>query len=286
MGQKIERIEIVAPAKVNLFLYVLGQRGDGYHEIFSLMQAIDLSDTLIITPASKFSLQILGNSSVKPDETNTVFKAWECLSKYIGKPIDVKVQVYKKIPVGAGLGGGSSDAASFLVAINKLMKLNLSRAELLNLGVQVGSDVPFFCGSGTSIVEGRGEIVNDIELPLNYKMLLVVPPFRKESTRSMYLSIKNTLTPPGIFYKMLNSNFWQLLVDFSNSFTEILCKMEPKYEGWLYKMKKIGAELALPTGSGTAYFGVFRDEGRVVTSAMEDFDGEVFLVSPVRIKRC
>lgn len=285
IGERIDKIVIDAPAKINLFLYVLGRRDDGYHEIFSLMQAVDLADTLEVVRASRFSLEIFGISDVRPDENNTISKAREVLSHYIGGSVNVAVRLYKKIPVGAGLGGGSSDAASFMLAVNRLMNLNLTRDELIDLGAKVGSDVPFFFGRGTAIVRGRGEVIEDIELPVGYKILLVVPKFRKVSTKAMYSNLKKFLTPPEIFYKISSFNFWEILPGFSNSFVDVLGEVEPRYIDWLCHMKSIGADLALPTGSGVGYFGIFRDESKAVVSALCDFDGDVFLLSAVKTDR-
>ncbi|TSA55203.1 MAG: 4-(cytidine 5'-diphospho)-2-C-methyl-D-erythritol kinase [Dehalococcoidia bacterium] len=153
-------LTLKAFAKVNLVLEVLGRRADGYHEIASIMQTVSLYDVLTLEPASH--IKLICNLPGLPDHTNIVLKAAEALVKFAGCSKGAVIGLEKNIPVGAGLGGGSSDAAAVLRGLNKLWQLELTREQLAVIGVGLGSDVPFFIYGGTCLVEGRGERVTPL----------------------------------------------------------------------------------------------------------------------------
>jgi 4-diphosphocytidyl-2-C-methyl-D-erythritol kinase len=147
----------MAPAKINLVLEVLGERDDGYHEIRSLVQTINLCDVLSFEPADEIAFECTEASLQTSD--NLVVRAAELLREISGYQKGVKIKLEKRIPWGAGLGGGSSDAATTLSALNRLWELKLKASELIELATRLGSDVPFFIHGGTALIEGRGERV-------------------------------------------------------------------------------------------------------------------------------
>jgi 4-diphosphocytidyl-2-C-methyl-D-erythritol kinase len=153
-------LTLKAFAKVNLVLEVLGRRADGYHEIASIMQTVSLCDVITLQPAGHMKL----DSSLPglPDHANIILKAAEALAKFAGCSKGAVIALEKNIPMGAGLGGGSSDAAAVLRGLNRLWRLDLTTAQLAAIGAGIGSDVPFFIYGGTCLAEGRGERVTPL----------------------------------------------------------------------------------------------------------------------------
>ena len=165
-------IEIPAPAKLNLFLHINGRREDGYHLLQSAFQLIDLSDTVKLRLRNDVEIcRINPLPHVHPDD-DLVVKAAKLLKNNYPIRQGVDIDLIKKIPIGAGLGGGSSDAASTLLGLNSLWNLNLSTQELMKLGVQLGADVPFFLFGKNAFVEGIGEILTELKLGLKSFFLI------------------------------------------------------------------------------------------------------------------
>jgi 4-diphosphocytidyl-2-C-methyl-D-erythritol kinase len=183
-------VTVAAPAKLNLFLNVLGKRSDGYHDLETLMVSVDLCDTLRLfaDPAGTLSLTChdAGRVNTGPGQTarelppadggNLVLKAAELLRQTTGVPHGARLELTKRIPLAAGLAGGSSDAAATLVGLNRLWGLNLAPRELHDLAARLGSDVPFFlCSSAAAICRGRGEIIEPLRLPLRLHFVIARP---------------------------------------------------------------------------------------------------------------
>lgn len=156
-------ILIQTNAKLNLNLKILGKRPDGYHAIKSTFQSIDLSDFLLIERSKS---DIFTGAIICPESQNIIFKAKRILEKTLNKKLPCQIHLQKTIPIAAGLGGGSSDAAAVLVGLNLLYNLGLSQADLVKIGMKIGADVPFFFYGGTCKVEGIGEIVTPIKQKL------------------------------------------------------------------------------------------------------------------------
>ncbi len=182
---------LLAPAKINLYLKVLYKRPDGYHEIDTVMQAVSLFDRLTFHPDSK--IRILTKGRRIPQKDNLVTKALLLLLEYTGLKKGIRVVIEKKIPMAAGLGGGSSDAAAALLGACRLWQLPLSISELSYLGAQLGSDVPFFFTSGQARARGRGEKLAELSLPTDYSMALACPHFAV-STPWAYQALNLSLT--------------------------------------------------------------------------------------------
>lgn len=176
----------LAPAKINLVLEVLGKFDNGYHEIRSLMQTINLYDTLSFELDDRISLECTEPSLQSPD--NLVIQAAELLKEASGYDKGAKIGLEKRIPWGAGLGGGSSDAAATLVALNRLWNLGLGTPDMLKLAVKLGSDAAFFIYGGTAFTEGRGEKVTPLPIRLQERFIMLLPPLPKirHKTQQLY----------------------------------------------------------------------------------------------------
>ena len=161
-------------AKVNLTLEALSRRDDGYHNIASVVQTIDLCDELRFAPADRLTLECSEPSLETPD--NLAFRAAILLKERTGHPGGAEIVLDKRIPMAAGLGGGSSDAAATLIALNELWGLDLGREELMPLAASLGSDVPFFLIGGTAMMEGRGEALRRLPPMAESHLVLLVPP--------------------------------------------------------------------------------------------------------------
>jgi len=179
-----KNITISAPAKLNLFLHITGQRGDGYHLLQTVFQFLDYADTISLT--LREDQQIVRTSELEgvPAEDDLVVKAARLLQAHCSSPLGVDMSVEKVLPMGGGLGGGSSNAASVLVALNHLWQCGLSQQALMDLGVQLGADVPVFIFAQSAWAEGVGERLKPIDLPK--KWFLVLKPQINVSTAKVF----------------------------------------------------------------------------------------------------
>ncbi len=168
------QLSILAPAKINLFLHIVGQRPDGYHLLQSVFQLIDLSDEVLLDSRQDSQIHRINPLANVLPKDDLVVKAAVLLQKTCDVAKGVDISLEKNIPMGAGLGGGSSDAASTLLGLNQLWNLNLSKRELMDIGIQLGADVPFFIQGHNAFVEGIGEIITPIDLPI-YEYAVVYP---------------------------------------------------------------------------------------------------------------
>ncbi|MDN7675369.1 4-(cytidine 5'-diphospho)-2-C-methyl-D-erythritol kinase [Burkholderia oklahomensis] len=166
--------DCLAPAKLNLFLHVTGRRPDGYHALQSVFQLLDWGDTLHFTLRDDGKVSRKTDVPGVPEETDLVVRAASLLKAHTGAEAGVDIEIDKRLPMGAGLGGGSSDAATTLLALNRLWKLDLPREELQSLAVKLGADVPFFVFGKNAFAEGIGEALQQVELPARW--FLVVTP--------------------------------------------------------------------------------------------------------------
>ena len=187
----VEKATVQAPAKVNLTLEVLGKREDGYHEIASVMQAISLFDTLTFRPSGE--IKVLAEIEDLEKQDNLVYRAAILLKETSGVSAGAEIRLDKQIPLAAGLGGGSSDAAATLLGLDRLWGLELGERELKELAARLGSDVPFFVTGGTALVEGRGERVSNVKTPPTLWLVLAFPDHRLENkTAIAYKTLSHT----------------------------------------------------------------------------------------------
>ncbi|ODS33384.1 MAG: 4-diphosphocytidyl-2-C-methyl-D-erythritol kinase [Candidatus Scalindua rubra] len=282
------RISLKAPAKINLFLEVLGKRDDGYHEIETVMQEIDLVDNLWFEEIQEGVKLKCENGNIPLDENNLVCKATNLIMKECGIKKGVLINLEKKIPVGAGLGGGSSDAAATLKALNSLWKIGLNDIELMEFAAKLGSDIPFFINGKTSLCSGRGEKILPVEVKsrLNY---LVIFPNIKISTITIYKNLKIDLTK-----KRKDVSFLLNALKYSNVTTigKLLYNRLEKVIFKLYPdLLHIKSSLACfnfcglsISGSGSAFFGLCnnRNQAETIKKKIElSGTGNVFIVTNV-----
>ncbi len=240
--------KILSPAKVNLGLWLVGKRSDGYHNILTVFHAIDLCDEIEIREGP---LRIETSTGI-PQEENLVFKALTELQRRLGRDIELSIYINKRIPVGAGLGGGSSNVATVLREVNRIMGEPLSEEELIEIAGAVSSDAPFFFGGGTALGMGRGDVlrkVDDLELDIT----LLVPNV-EASTRIVYSAVKERhLTPnikPEDVLDILREGRYEAL---ENRLGEIASEMYPEIGEVVRFLEHLGLK-ALVSGSGSAVF--------------------------------
>lgn len=256
--------DVKAPAKINLTLEVLGERPDGFHEIRSVIQTIDLYDRLRFRPSRQLRF-----SCDNPDfvmEESLVTRAAALLQEASGFSKGATIEIKKRIPLVAGLGGDSSDAAAVLSRLNKLWKLGLSPAQLLELAPRLGSDVAFFLYGGTALVGGRGEEVTALPpLPRRWVVLLV-PPFSRmeEKTRKLYASLKSSHYTDGQIteklVKVLNEGRGFKPSMLFNTFENVAFDLFPRLKLYKDHFVKLGAYNVHLAGSGPALFALLDDE--------------------------
>jgi 4-diphosphocytidyl-2-C-methyl-D-erythritol kinase len=281
-----------AYAKVNLGLEVLNKRSDGYHEILTILQTIDLYDTLIFETASEivFTSDSIGLNS----SDNLVVQAANLLKSAGGVTRGASICLNKKIPISSGLGGGSSDAAATLKGLTQLWGLKLSIEDLLQIAVQIGSDVPFFLHGGTAIASGRGESIRLLPAAELKWMVLLNPPFDViNKTASMYSMLHKSHFSQGNLIRDLENKIRQYKSIDSQSifnvFEQICFQMSPELKIYWQHFHDSGATNIHLAGSGLSLFTLvgFREEGKLIKSVLEsDFGLESSIVSFIQPREC
>ena len=257
------RLTLRASAKINLDLRVGARRPDGYHDLHTILQTIDLHDTVTVE-SRRGPWALEGDAAAMPlDHTNLVWRAaaalWQAAGKS-GEPHGVRIRVTKRIPARAGLGGGSSDAAAALVGLSRAWRVRLSPGEIMSVAATVGSDVPFFLIGGTALGLGRGERLYPLVNRSRRHVVLVLPEFGV-STADAYgwLADQRTQDPgpgtldgPGV-----SSGTWTLHPEGSNDLEGPVERRHPAIGAIRRRLTTAGAELARMSGSGSAVFGLF-----------------------------
>jgi len=253
-------IEIKAPAKINIGLFITSKRIDGYHNLNTLFYPVsDLFDVLTFEPSKQFQF-ICEDSSIPCDDNNLVVKAVREMEKIIGIPINVKIELIKKIPSQAGLGGGSSDAAATLISLNEMTKMNLTFEQLIDVALRLGSDVPFFIKAKPAIGKSRGELLEFIDLDITQPILIVNPRINI-STKEAFQNIIPKETGFDFKSAIVNGklNFSTLRRSVFNDFEESIFENHEEIREIKETMYINGAEYALMSGSGSTVFGIFPD---------------------------
>ena len=257
-----DSIEIHAPAKINLFLQVLGKRPDGLHNINTLMQAVSLFDRLKIKKIEKpeCRVKLTGDLSSIAIKNNLVTRAYKLFRDEFGLSSGIKVDLEKNIPIAAGLGGGSSDCAAAMIAINLVFKLGLSNSELAELSFNLGSDIPFFFSRGQALVSGRGDITEETEFPVDYKIVVVSTGIPLSTAQSYdALNLKLTEIKSAYTFEACYGleGYFDLLSGLVNDFEAIQFERTPKLLVVKENLLQCGAKLARMSGSGSTMFGLF-----------------------------
>ncbi|MGB7605022.1 MAG: 4-(cytidine 5'-diphospho)-2-C-methyl-D-erythritol kinase [Lutisporaceae bacterium] len=274
---------VKAPAKINLALDVLSKRLDGYHNVSMIMQTIDLYDTITIKSQLE-GIKITSNSTKIPlNESNIAYKAAHYLCTKYNVKKGAHIHIEKKIPVAAGLAGGSTDAAAVLKLLNKAWDLRLSKTELLAAGERLGADVPFCIQGGTCLAEGLGEKLTVIKsIPDCY--ILLAKPSVEVSTKEVYqsLNLNEIIERPDIS-GMIKAIEEQNLIDICNKMGNVLeivtTKLHPIILELKQKLFEYGAIGSLMSGSGSTVFGIFSD----MSAAYGAYDNIKTLVNEVYV---
>ncbi len=253
---KIGMLLVQANAKINLNFKILGKLPNGYHKIESIMQSIDLADFLFFDKSKETKLT---GSYICPDFQNLILKSQRILEKEVGKKLPCRIHLQKVIPISAGLGGGSADAAATLIALSKLYKLNFSKNKLVELAAKIGADVPFFIFGGTHKVGGVGEEVMPIKRRPR-KFYVIARPHKRLETKMMY----------GLYDKT------------GKSFLDLAAEICPSVRKVYNYFKKFRPKEFGLSGSGPSLFCGLNSYklAKNIIKGLNDLDGDVFLCQP------
>lgn len=263
------KISVEAYAKINLFLDIESLREDGYHNIISHMQSVTLHDTVHVEREESGEREIsvlCDNSDVPCDKSNLVYKAADIFPRNIGK---VKIEIEKRIPMAAGLAGGSADAAATLIALNSLCEEPMSKDELKAIGIKLGADVPFCIEMGACIARGTGELLENT-VPMPHFPIVIArmgegmsTPYAYKALDKKYDSFKNYLPKTdklAIITNGDNVDIYEYSKGLFNIFEEVVEAERPAVTSLKQLLIDNGAVAAMMSGSGTSVFGIFKDE--------------------------
>jgi len=258
-----ETLYLESPAKVNLGLEILKKREDGYHELRTILQKISLYDTLHFSLEKEKGISITSDHPALPiGKRNLIHQAVQSILKRSCYKGGVRIKIEKRIPLGAGLGGGSSNAATTLKALNQLLNMDLSMKELMGIGAEIGADVPFFFFKGAAIGSGIGERLKKIELPALW-YVLIYPNF-EVSTRWAYQSFVLTKKPFHLKLQTFPRTPKGISRILQNDLEEVVSKKYPQIGVMKQIICSVGALGASMTGSGPTVFGIFQGEGNAL----------------------
>ena len=256
----MEEITIKSPAKINLALDIVGKREDGYHEIETVMHQVELCDLIKVEDSDEMKIDC--NDKI-PLKGNLVLKAVKLLKGRYNLTRNVSITIEKNIPVAAGLGGGSSNAALTLIALDKLWGLNLKQEELISLAKEIGSDVPFFIAGNAAYATGKGELLQKLD-PINFYAVLINPGF-DVSTKWAYESLNLDLTGKKsasreILKCVKRNNLREIAKFLHNDFETVVLDKYPLLKEIKDSLVANGALNSVMSGSGPTIFGIFEDE--------------------------
>ena len=258
-------MRLQAFAKINLGLDVLGKREDGYHEVRMIMQTIRMYDQLDMRKSVESGIHLTTNKKYIPvDENNLVWRAAKLMMDTCGIIEGVSIHLHKVIPVAAGMAGGSSDAAATLVGMNRLFHCGLSKEKLMELGVQIGADVPYCVLRGTALAEGIGEKLTVLP-PMPDCWILIGKPGISVSTKYVYTTLDlntDTVHPDidGMKKALEDGNLYGITERMGNVLQDVTIPAYPEVERIKEQMKTLGAVNAMMSGSGPTVFGIFDNE--------------------------
>ena len=259
-------MQLQARAKINWSLDIIGQREDGYHLMDMLMQPVTLADTITLTPSSGLLLHTEGFPRLRADDRHLAMRAARLLQQHTGCSLGAEITVFKRIPVGAGLGGGSADAAAVLWGLNQMWQTGLSLPELEALGLQLGADVPFCLRGGLTRTRGIGELMENLPCG-RYYSLVILQPCRGLSTKDVFSAFHDS---PDLVHPrtqeaaaaLESGDLASLRRSLGNVLQPVSARLRPEIGQAIQRLKDLGADIALMTGSGSAVFGVFRTPAR------------------------
>jgi len=266
----MNKIRVFSPAKINLFLKILKKRQGGFHEIVSLMQAVNLRDEIEIERIPQGIKVACNNPAVPTDKSNLAYRAAQLFLQATKVKSGVKIGIKKRIPAAAGLGGGSSDAASVLIGANKLFKTKFSAVELHRIACKLGSDVPFFLTLGSALATGRGEKLKSLKVPLNY-WLVLVNPGSAVSTKWAYSRVTPRATERKTHFRRRRVSFTEMLEmikEKGNDLAPAVIRKFPEVQEIIEGLGESGAYYAAMSGSGPTVFGIFKNKSWASAAAI------------------
>ena len=244
----METLTVPAPAKLNLFLHVTGRRPDGRHQLETLFVAIDVGDTIDLALRNDGEIRRAGGWDEVAPADDLALRAAHALKAATGCPHGVEIAVTKRIPVGGGLGGGSSDAASVLLALNRLWELKLSRVRLIEIGLALGADVPFFVFGSPAFGSGIGELLNAVTLPTMW-FAVVAPPVH-DRTAEIFAAPELTRDTPSAKMDVFSEGYGR------NDLEAVACARHPEIHAALAELRRRSPHARM-TGSGSSVFASF-----------------------------
>ncbi|MGD8779906.1 MAG: 4-(cytidine 5'-diphospho)-2-C-methyl-D-erythritol kinase [Ignavibacteria bacterium] len=267
-------IEIKSPAKINIGLNILNKRHDGFHNLQTIFYPLyDLYDLIKIKKSDHFYFES-NNEILTNDESNLIIKAVKLLEKTTQRSFNVEIELIKNIPMGAGLGGGSSNAATVLVSLNEMFKLGIQYDQMIDLALELGSDVPFFIKSKPSIGFSRGETLKQIDLDI-VKPILIVNPGIHISTKEAFASVE--IKQPKLDFNQISvsdlSDYNYLKKNLTNDFEEFVFSKYPEIGSIKSTMYEMGAKYSLMSGSGSTVYGIFEKVSNAKT-ALDHFPAD------------
>lgn len=256
-------MKIIAPAKINLFLQITGRRPDGYHDLVTLMCCVGIYDTVSLTFGVKKTSVLCDHPDVPEDKTNLAFEAAALFYKMLKRDESVKISIKKQIPVAAGLGGGSSNAAAVLLGLNHHCGYPFSTDDLMSMGLSIGADIPFFIFRKPAIASGVGEKLEPYHGLPNLKILLVFPGF-PVSTADVYKKLNLGLTKCEKKLKdsLLNKQIFNSRYHLCNDLETVVASEHPDIPKIKKALLSHGALGALMSGSGPTVFGLFAESNK------------------------
>jgi len=271
----MDSIILKSQAKINIGLNVLRKRNDGYHDLETIFYPILLTDIIKFVKSSYNSFSS-SSDELNQKEDNLILRAKRLLEEKVNRKLTTEITLGKNIPIGGGLGGGSSNAAATLIALNNLFNLSISFTELSRLALQLGSDVPFFLNPVPVFAESRGEKMLPLRVSINYPILIVNPGI------NISTSLSFSKINPAVPTVRLNTLFSNSSIDLElmkekvkNDFEEIIFKEYPVVGQIKTKLYELGAEFALMTGTGSSVFGIFNNLQKA-SFAEDDFKQKYF----------
>jgi len=279
-------LRLQSPAKINLYLKVLKKRKDGYHQIKTVFERINLFDDIQLRKRLDSKIKITcSHPDVPRNSRNLMYKAVELIRGDFNKDIGLDIRLKKRIPVASGLGGGSSNAASVLLGLNRFWKLGLNNKDLLSYARKIGSDVPFFIsGKSFALGTGRGDRIQNIPNLRPMWHILVVPR-KKLSAKEIYSSLNLTLTKNRdnvnmLIHALRKLNLSQVKKYVKNDLEKAASKIFPKLFQIKEKLKKAGIDIQSLSGSGPAIFGILgsRKEAETKARSLRSKSWQVFVV--------
>jgi 4-diphosphocytidyl-2-C-methyl-D-erythritol kinase len=274
----MNKITLSAPAKINLCLSVLGKRPDGYHDVEMLMQMVGLYDEVTVAIAEQGISVICDDSAVPTGEKNIAWKAAQELLRAAGSRSGLDIEIKKNIPVAAGLGGGSSNAAAVMAAANRLLNAGLDRQQLAEIGALIGMDVPFFFYGPTALAQGRGEILSPLP-PIPQCWVLLINPGFETSTAWVYNNLNLGLTKKVDCNKIARLKVRKIAQGLHNDLEAVTTVAHPVIGRIKAALSAHGALGVSMSGSGPTVFGIFETE-RACRTAAEGLSREGWRIYP------